>query len=151
MRKADIIGGLMGVFISAFVFYESSKFPEDIVMKIGPSYFPRILAMGLLLVSGILILQAYMGKSKKPAEKFDIKEPGIQRAGIALLSTIVYCMILDKVGFIPSSILYLVFLMYLLEKRNYVKMTMISTAVVVGIYIIFKTILNITLPSGFFG
>lgn len=142
---------MIGVLISSFVFYESSKFPEDIIMKIGPSYFPRILATGLLLASGILILQAFMGKSKQSAERFDIKEPGIQRAGIALAGTIIYCTVLDTMGFILSSTIYLFFLMYLLKKRNYLKMTAISAAVTVGIYFIFKTVLNITLPSGFLG
>ncbi|MFZ5966061.1 MAG: tripartite tricarboxylate transporter TctB family protein [Bacillota bacterium] len=151
MKRADIISGIIGVLISAYVFYESSKFPEDIVMIIGPSYFPRILATALLLVSGILIIHAYLGKSKKINGSFDIKNPGIQRAGIALLVTMIYCMVLNTLGFIISSTLYLFFLMVLLKKRNYIKMTIISTFVTLGIYFIFKALLNITLPSGFLG
>jgi len=151
LKKDEIIGGIIGVLISGFVFYESSKFPKDIVMSIGPSYFPKILATALLLVSGILIINAIRGKSKKSAEGFDIKDPGIQRAGVALLATIVYCLVLNYIGFIISSSMFLLFLMYLLKKRNYFKMAAISIGVTLSVYFIFRTLLNITLPSGFLG
>lgn len=120
-------------------------------MSIGPGYFPKILATALLIVSGILIINAIMDNSRKTEESFDIKDPGIQRSGIALLVTVLYCLVLNYIGFIISSIVYLTFLMYLLKKRNYIKMTTISVCITLGIYFIFKTVLNITLPSGFLG
>ncbi len=151
MNKADVFAGILGILISIFVFFESAKFPKDIVMSVGPSYFPNILATALLIVSGILIINSFIGKNKKTYEKFDVKSPEVQRAGISLLATIVYCLILKHIGFIISSTIYLLFLMYLLKKRNYIKMTVISICVTLSIYFVFKAVLNITLPMGFLG
>lgn len=148
LKKPDIIGGILGILISIYVLYESAKFPKDIVMKVGPGYFPRLLAVALFAASVLLIINALRGKSRKKYEKFNIKDPGIHRAGIALLATISYCLVLKYLGFIISSVLYLMFLMYLLKKRNYVSMIVISACISIGIYSIFQSILNITLPMG---
>lgn len=44
MKKADIVGGLIGILIGLYAIWEGTKMPEDLVMKIGPSFFPNILA-----------------------------------------------------------------------------------------------------------
>jgi putative tricarboxylic transport membrane protein len=151
LKRADIIVGIIGVLLSGFVFMETVKFPEDKVLIMGPSFFPKLLATGLMVMSIILLIKALMGKSMQTNEKFDIKDPGIQRSGIALLATVIYCLLLPHLGFILDSTLYLVFLMYLLKQRSYIKMTLISLAVSLAVFAIFRIALNITLPLGFFG
>ena len=122
MKKADIIAGILGILLSFYIFMESAKFPEDNVLLMGPSFFPRILAVLMLIMSIALIVIALMGKSAKTAEKLDIRDPGIQRSIIALVATVIYLLLFKRLGFILDSILYLMFLMYLLKLRNYVQM-----------------------------
>lgn len=151
MKKADIIAGILGLFVAFYVIMESGKFPEDNVLLMGPSFFPRILAVFMIVMSISLIVVALMGKSAKNAEKLDIRDPGIQRSIIALVATIIYLFLFKRLGFILDSILYLMFLMYLLKLRNYVQMVLVSVGVSVAVYFIFKVGLSITLPLGIFG
>ncbi|NLW25318.1 MAG: tripartite tricarboxylate transporter TctB family protein [Clostridia bacterium] len=151
MKKADIIAGILGILLSFYIFMESAKFPEDNVLLMGPSFFPRILAVLMLIMSIALIVIALMGKSAKTAEKLDIRDPGIQRSIIALVATVIYLLLFKRLGFILDSILYLMFLMYLLKLRNYVQMVLVSIGVSVAVYFIFKVGLSITLPLGILG
>jgi len=151
LKKADIIAGILGLFVAFYVIMESGKFPEDNVLLMGPSFFPRILAVFMIVMSISLIVVALMGKSAKNAEKLDIRDPGIQRSIIALVATIIYLFLFKRLGFILDSILYLMFLMYLLKLRNYVQMVLVSVGVSVAVYFIFKVGLSITLPLGIFG
>lgn len=151
MKKADIIAGILGLFVAFYVIMESGKFPEDNVLLMGPSFFPRILAVLMLIMSIALIVIALMGKSAKNAEKLDIRDPGIQRSIIALVATVIYLLLFKRLGFIIGSIIYLMFLMYLLKLRNYVKMVLVSVGVSLAVYYIFRVALSITLPLGLLG
>jgi len=137
--------------LSGYVFMATAQFPQDNVLLLGPSFFPRLLAVGLLIMSILLLIKALMGRSMQSNDKFDIKNPGTQRAGIALLATIVYCLVLPYLGFIIDSVLYLIFLMYLLKQRSYLKMVIISLGVTFMVYAVFRMALNITLPLGLLG
>lgn len=150
MKKADIIAGIIGLCLSAYVIWDASQFPEDHVLLLGPSFFPIALAIGLALFSIVLIGLALCGKSLPCTDPFDIKSPSIHRALISLLASILYCIVIDYLGFIITSIVYLLFLLYLLKVRNYKKMLSVSIGVTIVIYGIFHTLLDITLPTGLF-
>ncbi len=56
MKVADIVGGLIGILVGAFALWEGTKMPTDVVMKIGPSFFPSILGGMLILCSSVLLV-----------------------------------------------------------------------------------------------
>ena len=85
MRVADIWGGLVGILIGTYVVWEGSNMPPDLVMKIGPSFFPNILAGLLILFSVVLLVNALRGKSKGTLEPLSLSSKGAQR-GLATLA-----------------------------------------------------------------
>ncbi len=149
MKKENIVFGLIGIAISVYVFWKTSRFPVDRIMGIGPSFFPRILAAGLFIFSAILVILNILkvGQTDKPS--FSIKDPEIQRVAVTLASTIVYGISMSFLGFLISTTIYLIFLMYVMKLRKWIKMVAVSAAVSVVVYTIFKSLLNISLPGGF--
>lgn len=148
MKKPDIISGLIGILFGVYILVTAAGFPQDVVMRIGPAFFPMVLASLLICFSCLLLCFALLGKSKGTVEKFNFKDPGTQRAVIALLVTIIYSLLLNVLGFIVTTILYLFGLMFLLEKRDYLSMSLISVGVTLGVFIIFEKFLHISLPIG---
>ena len=65
MKIADIFGGALGILIGLFAIWEGTKMPTDVVMKIGPSFFPNILGGLLILFSAILIANALRGRLRR--------------------------------------------------------------------------------------
>ena len=104
MKTADLIGGGLGIALGGYVLYEGSKMPADLIMKIGPSYFPNVLAVGLIIFSLILIVYALLGRTKGISEAISFKDKGIQRALISLLAIVAYAVLLIPLGFPISSV-----------------------------------------------
>jgi len=147
MKRADIIGGILGLAFSALVFYLTASFPEDTIVSIGPAFFPRFIAAGLAVFCVIQIGSA-LSSCQMEAGTFSFKDHGIQRATTSVGATVIYCLFFEYLGFITCSIIYLVFLMLLLKDRKYVQIVLSSCAVTIVVFYIFKVLLNITLPAG---
>ena len=148
MKRADIVAGFLGLGLCFFVLYLTAGFPEDQVVRVGPAFFPRLLAVGLGLFSLVLLVSALFQKAAEGEAGFTLKDPGIQRGIISVAATVLYCFVLDYLGFIACTIVYLLFLMFLLKERKYLQMAVTSISVSVVVFFIFKVLLNITLPMG---
>ncbi|MBT5186698.1 MAG: tripartite tricarboxylate transporter TctB family protein [Kordiimonadaceae bacterium] len=148
MKRINIIFGIIGLVISACVFYMLNSFPEGQPGEVGADFFPYILAYGLGISSLVLVLQSVNRKALEPAEPFNIFEAGIQRAGISLVATIIYCLAMDSLGFLFCTMVYLPLMMFLLKERKYFKMILVSGAITITVFLVFSSFLNITLPLG---
>lgn len=148
MKRADIIASILGFGLCFTIFYITASFPEDQVVRVGPAFFPRLLAAGLGVFSTILLLSALIRKNQESTTSFSFKDRGIQRGIISVGATVIYCLLFDYLGFLTCTIVYLIFLMLLLKDRHYLQITLTSILVTIAVFFIFKVLLNITLPMG---
>ncbi len=149
MNKSNIVASLLFIALSIWLFITSYFFPKAPSSMFGPGLFPMILASGLMIMSIILLVQTLLEKKNSNHSGIDIKSPEIRRSFTSLIATIIYVIAMNYLGFIVSTVIFLLFLMYLLKNREYIKMIIVSIVVSIAIQIIFKTVLHITLPSGF--
>lgn len=115
MKKADICAGIIGIFIGCWVIYTGRSFPADVVMKIGPSFFPDFLAGGLIIFSTTLLIRAVLGHSIGNVEHWHWSDPGVRRGAITLVFAIIFCIIIKPLGFLLTSILFLGLMMIVLD------------------------------------
>jgi putative tricarboxylic transport membrane protein len=148
MKTADIVGGIVGVLIGLFALWEGSKMPSDIVMKIGPSYFPSILATLLIVFSAILVINALRGCSKGTVEPFRLSDQGVRRGLVTLAAAFVFCAVLDPLGFLLTSVIFLVFMIWFLGKRGAVALIVAPLVVTVATWLLFEKVLYLSLPAG---
>lgn len=148
MKTADIIGGSAGIVLGGYVLYEGSKMPLDLIMKIGPSYFPDALAIGLIIFSAILIVYALLGRSKGESEAISFRDKGIQRALVSLLIILVYTTLLIPVGYPIMTILLVGGTMVLLGKRDLWQITYVSVSTTFVVWLIFAKLLMLSMPMG---
>jgi putative tricarboxylic transport membrane protein len=148
VKLADIISGMIGILIGTYVLITCHSYPEDFVMKIGPAFFPEILAWGLVLFSALLILQALLWKSIGDVQHLSIRDKGTQRVLIALAGMIVYCAILKPAGFIIATIPLIMFYMFLLGNRKKLQYVWVPVAITLAVYLVFEKVLVLSLPAG---
>ena len=148
MKIADIFGGALGILIGLFAIWEGTKMPTDVVMKIGPSFFPNILGGLLILFSAILIAKALRGRSKGKVEPYRLSDKGTQRGLITLVAGIVFCVVLDPLGFIPTSIIFLTFMMVVMGKRHPLLLAVTPALITWAVWLIFEKVLSLSLPAG---
>lgn len=148
MKRIDRIAGFLGIALSGFIFYITADFPADHVVKVGPAFFPRLLAVGLALSCVLLIVYSYLKTHAQVYERFSLKDRGVQRGLVSVAATVVYCLLFELLGFITCTVFYLLFLMVLLKEKNYLQMIMTTVLTTAAVFIVFKVFLNITLPLG---
>ena len=148
MKVADIFGGALGVLIGLFAIWEGTKMPADVVMKIGPSFFPNILGGLLILFSAILMINALRGKSKGKVEPYRLSDKGTQRGLITLAAGIVFCLVLDPLGFIPCSIIFLTFIMLVMGKRSALPILVAPSLITLAVWLVFEKVLSLSMPAG---
>lgn len=148
MKKADIVSGILVLLIAVYVFVETAKFPQDVVLLLGPAFFPRLVAAGLVVLSIALIITALAGRSLPQEPDFDFAHGGVRRALVALGTVAAYTLLLPTLGFILDSFLLLLVMMRFLGLRTYPKILLVSAAVTVAIFLVFHTFLKIALPTG---
>jgi putative tricarboxylic transport membrane protein len=148
MKVADIIGGLVGILIGLYAIWEGSNMPTDVVMNIGPSFFPNVLAGLLILFSVSLVISAVKGKSKGSIEPLKLSDKGVQRALITLVATFVFCLVLAPLGFIPTSIIFLAFMMLVMGNRKPFQLLIAPPLVTISVWLIFEKVLHLSMPAG---
>ena len=148
MKTADIWGGVIGILIGVLALWEGRRMPADVVMGIGPSFFPNFLAGFLIFFSAILLINALRGKSKGTAEPFRLSDKGVQRGLATLGAAFVFCAVLEPLGFIPTSIAFLAFMILILGKRNPVLLVLAPPLVSFGVWLVFEKVLKLSLPPG---
>ncbi len=148
MKVADIIGSLIGVLIGVYAIWEGRNMPADRIMKIGPSFFPSILAGLLILFSLVLLVNALRGRSIGTVERARLSDKGVQRGLITLAATLVFCAVVTPLGFMLSSILFLLFMMLLLGNRKPLQLAVAPPLISVAIWVIFEKVLKLSMPAG---
>lgn len=148
MKTADIVAGLVGILLGMYILWEGSAMPTDVVMKIGPSFFPGILAAFLIVCSLALVVTALRGRSKGTVAPLRLSDPGVQRGLITLAASLMYCILLKPLGFIPTSLAYMVFMMVALGRRKPLSLVVAPMVVTLSVWVVFEKVLHLDLPPG---
>jgi len=148
MKKPDIVAGAIGTAIGAWILFEGASFPVDLVMKVGPSFYPNLLAGLLILFSVILAVLGGLGRSKGSSEPLNPGSAGFARAALSLAAAVIYTVLLKPVGFFIMTTLFVLALMTLLGNRRPLQLALVPLGTSVGVWLIFQKLLTISLPAG---
>lgn len=147
-KRIDIgVGSALSVF-SVIVFLYAEQYNMERIAQYGPDFFPKTLAVMMLCLSVMLIVNAVKGKYQRDMESIDKK--GFIRSAISIGISVVYLLLMQFLGFLLSTFLFLYALMTFIGHKGK-RVRFISclgvTLVVFGIFYLF---LKIPLPEGIF-
>lgn len=151
MPIADLILGIVLTFISAFVLLYSRKFPHFVVRGVrlpGPSFFPRILAILLILFAVYFVLKYFLIRKGSRSEKtyrFDLKS-SLNIVWVSL-SVILFFPLASLTGAFFALILICFLLMIILRAKWY-EAAIFSLFVTTIIHLVFRVLFKIPLPEG---
>ncbi len=157
--KDGIVGGA-AVCISLILFVASFGIREMTKTSVGAGFLPRVTAIIFATLGLVLILRqrktncAARAKGCAPAAK--PKEKPVGMTGplpvfLNILLFVVYLLLLEKIGFLIMTTLYMTLQMVLLTDPAKVKIgrfVVISAVVCFGAYYLFVNFFQVMLPAG---
>ena len=115
---------------------------------IWPSSFPKVLAIGAILFSLIIVLGLEKSPEKKDAADINLSRLGDYNVGQALTLIglmIAYALLLRPLGFLASTFLFLTFGSFTLGERRYVVMAIVASVATLSIWYLVDSVLGIFL------
>ena len=149
MKTADRVAAILFMLLAVYVYLESGKFPSLGELAEGPAFFPRLIAVALVVLSGFLLEGSYR---RLPGERVEInlEDGGFFRVAVALGMGVAYIVLLPRFGFVISTMLFLVAFMRLLAMKSWPKVLLASALVVALVWGMFELALKVPLPAGIF-
>ena len=150
----EIIIPLIALLFAASYYVEVINLSPKTLLLVKPTlYLCFILSLFIFLKDGIKVSK--IPKSAPPTLEHNLpwlaKKIGIllrnKTARVILISPIAFLTI-EKLGFIPTAFLYIIFTMYLLGQRKVLIFIFIPPIIISAIYVLFQIWLHVPLPMG---
>jgi putative tricarboxylic transport membrane protein len=146
--KTDITVSLVLIaFCTAALIY-SLRFPVS-DRSVGVGTFPRILSALIIVLSLLQIIIAVVKKQGGVVHPFKIPRKTLILIGISTALIILYILIIQYIGFLLSTVLFLASLIFSFGERVFWKIAVISISVTGIIYIMFSVLARVPFPEGF--
>ena len=97
-NNKDFLAGLLMISVGAIAFYMALDYPFGSALRMGPGYFPRVLA-GILITFGLYV----MIRGIKSGEKVE-GAWGWKALAMITLAFVVFGWLMDRIGMIPSLV-----------------------------------------------
>ncbi len=129
--------------ISGVVIYSASKFDMTYIgdSGLGPDFFPKVIAIILIILSILL----FLSKDKTKQENHNIKY-----TLMVIMIFALYIFMIGKLGYLISTILFSFTIVSILKKNSIILKIIYSLIFPIGLYLLFTYIFKVSLPTGIF-
>ncbi|MBI2216938.1 MAG: tripartite tricarboxylate transporter TctB family protein [Candidatus Rokubacteria bacterium] len=158
MSVADRITGLAIIVLGVAYWRAASALPKPLLQQaVGPEVFPHLIAGALVVLGTVLaigpLLRRAAGWPARPTEA-ELEGPPDVAAILAVLAGLaLYTFLYERVGFILSTVLFMAGEIAVLEvdRRRWPWALPVVLLLPVALYLLFVTLLGVTLPAGILG
>ncbi len=140
----DRLSGLLLFALALYIGYEASKLPIGSVNQPDSGFFPMGIALALLVLSALIFLETCASEHVAEPVRFG------ERAGrvwISVAALIVYALILNRLGYLVSTLLAMLLLLKGVEQLRWRTTLWAAFPAVIASYFLFRW-LGVPLPRG---
>jgi Tripartite tricarboxylate transporter TctB family. len=152
-RYGNLVVGLFFAVVSVVYFFVADSLPKSTVMRIGPDFTPKVIAVLTFVISVVLAVLSWRTLRATPAPEAVKSESEYGRVLLTILTFAVYVFLFESLGFPLMTFLYLAAQMAIFapaEKRNIPLFLGISLVATLAIFYTFRNGLSVFLPPGVF-
>ena len=150
MKLSDAVFGLLLLALGAVVIAVVSSYPTIPAQRVGPSLFPALIALGLVIGGLILIVRGWRERATVPWVRFEpwVHSPRHVAGALGVIGSVVfYIVVVDWLGFLLTAlvILTVLFRLFGVAFGRSIAIAAIATFV---IHFAFYKLLRVPLPWG---
>lgn len=154
-RYKDSIGACVIIVFALAYYYASFKINILENKLINSTFFPRVLAGALILLSILLIIKDIRRQSQSNPESGDrMERAAVIRILLTVLCLITYVALLETVGFLLMTVLYIFAQILILTPKEQMSVkrllwfVAISILFSLAVYVVFTRLFTMVLPRG---
>ncbi|MCD8224664.1 MAG: tripartite tricarboxylate transporter TctB family protein [Clostridiales bacterium] len=154
---SNLVSAIIFIILCAWAWIQTGNFQTVNDFYVQPSTFPRVMIIGLLFFSVVLLIQAIVQLSTmkegdpaaEPAESINVfKDKGVQAALVVIVLCILFTALFKTLGYVICAAIICAIIMYMIGKRELKQMVLVSILVPLGMWLIFFKILTVNIPMG---
>lgn len=154
---SNLIASIVLLAFELWAWIQSGKIKTAKNAAVQPSTFPRIMIIGMMIFTAVLLIQSIIKlanmKANDPlAERAEslnfIKDKGVLAALIVILLCCVYVYFFKSLGYVVVSALLSGAIMWMIGLRKPVPLLLISILVPLGMWLVFYKFLSVNIPMG---
>lgn len=150
MRRYNLITGIIWLILAILILGEATRLDLGTFHFPGPGFFPFLTAIPLAFLAVLLIWETTAGKGRAAKENQAVwaADTDWRKILFSLAALIIYALLLERVGYIFSTFLLMLFLFKNIESQKWGVAIFASAAAVLLSYFIFNVWLQCQLPEG---
>ena len=154
---ANLIGSLIFIALGAWALTQTYSFQEVKNTYVQAAVFPQIMCVGMLIFAIILLIQSIIklmtmdenDPLAEPAASINfIKNKGVLAGLFVILLCVLFVAFFDSLGYVVVGMLLCGIIMWLIGKRNWLQMVLVSILVPLGMWLVFYKVLTVNIPMG---
>jgi hypothetical protein len=149
-KKAEIIWALLFIAFAGVFYYLTFNLRPSPGPDVGGAFYPRLLVYATFILSLKLLYNALKREKRDSEELFDFEDGGFRNVVLVVIISFIYLYLLDIIGFLLLTPLYLFLLLTIIEAKNIGYRILISILTTVIVMYVFQNFLNVPFPSGIF-
>lgn len=150
MKRADSAAAAALLSVAALILFESRNLSFGALRTPQTGFFPKILAVLLLLLTLAALLQSLRRRAAE-GDSTKISSDGWSRICATLATLVGFALLLEPLGFLLSTFLLMVLLLRAVEAPPWPKVAIVALLTALGSYVIFAWLLGVPLPGGIVG
>lgn len=151
MAVCNYIVGVLGAIIGGLIMQASAQFPLEFTENgPGPGFWPLSLGAVLCAVAVFLLIYTFWNRSDLAAEDVALTGVGNKRVYVMMGLVVLFCVLINLLGFYPASSLLIIAIMRLMDYRNIKVIALTTVLTLVFIYLVFGMLLHTTMPQSIF-
>lgn len=154
-KYGDVVVGIFFMVLGIVLIGAAMTLPKSKVMSIGPDFMPTVIGALMFVLAAILAVQGVLGlKDKKDIDPASIPKCDYKRVILSVLLVLVYVFTLQPVGFVLTTLVFLLLMMLVLspddkrKPKDIVLLLAIDVIFTFAVYFLFRNAFMIILPPG---
>ncbi len=155
---ASLVCSVILLIFEVWTYIETTGFRVHKRAYVQPATFPQIMICGMLIFTVILFLQSLLKvtrgmKDGDPENELapainPLTNKGVAAAFFVIILCVIYTYLFDKLGYVLVSACISMIIMFLIGKRNFFTMILVSVLVPLIMWFIFYKMLTVNIPMG---
>lgn len=145
-RWGTVLVAVFFIVLGIVMYLGSLDFPRATgSMTLGPGYVPRLLSVALV---GLSLLTAAAAVLRKTDRVIGI--PNASGLLLTLAATVIYVLMVPRLGYFSSTLLFTVGMLTYLNRRAALSVA-VGAGLTLAVYILFSVMLGVRFPGGLLG